>query len=404
MNWEAMKHSAETIQSTGPNGQAIHLGTQKRVVATAWLRRHMYTLGGIVATGLAGYEPSTAWISVPLLSAAFIVKQGASAPNGVAHSQDLTEESHGFAELSLQLLPIWAGHIRMSRKYVTRTMETLTSQFDAMSQRLRKSMDRASNGSEAGLVQVLGESQAQLNHVLTELQQALDVSAKQIEQLTSITALVEDLSRMAADVGAIARQTNLLSLNAAIEAARAGESGRGFAVVAKEVRHLSQASAKAANDIVGVIGKVSSAIVQTKTSQEALAKQSDLIFERSGCTIVSVIERIQGLAEEVVEGAQSMLNESQAIRAEINEVLISVQSQDRISQVLEHTEGDVQRLHRVLQSTPMVTAQLEPERWLADLKATYTTPEEQAIHIGQTPPVDVPKAQADASHSNTVFF
>jgi methyl-accepting chemotaxis protein len=47
----------------------------------------------------------------------------------------------------------------------------------------------------------------------------------------------------------IARQTNLLSLNASIEAARAGEHGRGFAVVASEVQKLAERSQIAANEI-----------------------------------------------------------------------------------------------------------------------------------------------------------
>lgn len=372
------------------------------------LSAQTHLLAGMLATSLAAWRPETTWLSVPALGLALAA--GSMWPRKV-HGQSGTDagphnstEASDLDALCHQLLPIWSGHIGVARRYITQTMESLTSQFDAMAQRLRQSMDLASHGSDAGLLQVLAESQAQLSDVLSELQQALDVSAKQIEQLSAITRHVDDLRRMAADVGLIARQTNLLSLNAAIEAARAGESGRGFAVVAKEVRHLSQASARSASDIDAVIQQVSQAILQTQASQTALAKESDLIFERSGCTITTVIERIQTLADEVVSGSQAMLAESEAIRNEINGVLVSVQSQDRVSQMLQHTEDNVQRLHRELGQEVGTARALHPDRWLADLKLTYTTPEEQAVHTGQPLPDAPAGPAAQASESNTVFF
>ena len=63
-----------------------------------------------------------------------------------------------------------------------------------------------------------------------------------LKELSNITALANDIM-------GIAKQTNLLSLNASIEAARAGESGRGFAVVAAEIGNLSNSSSETANKI-----------------------------------------------------------------------------------------------------------------------------------------------------------
>ncbi len=69
-----------------------------------------------------------------------------------------------------------------------------------------------------------------------------------------------DITQIVLIVSAIAKQINLLALNASIEAARAGEAGKGFSVVAEEVRKLSEETNNAVNQIneslTGFIGSI----------------------------------------------------------------------------------------------------------------------------------------------------
>jgi len=78
--------------------------------------------------------------------------------------------------------------------------------------------------------------------------------------MENVNTETKEMSSMIAVIAKIARQTNMLALNASIEAARAGQHGKGFAVVAQEVRELAKSSNEAAERIAELVSEASQQI------------------------------------------------------------------------------------------------------------------------------------------------
>jgi methyl-accepting chemotaxis protein len=172
-------------------------------------------------------------------------------------------------------------------------------------------------------------------------------------------------------VGQIAAQTNLLAINAAIEAARVGVQGRGFAVVADEVRKLSQRSAETGKHMTERVNHIANVTKVALNTADRSAVQDKRILEISGDVVRDVLSHVQTLGDT----AEQMRHHGNIIRSDIENLMVALQFQDRISQILQVVKDDMDKLSQLADNLHQSTVPT-PDTWLAGLKDTYTMEEE----------------------------
>lgn len=155
-----------------------------------------------------------------------------------------------------------------------------------------------------------------------------------VETMEAINEESDAMLRILGEIEAIAKQTNLLALNAAIEAARAGEAGRGFAVVADEVRALSQRTDQFSQQIRSRMDAVHAALTEANDSIHAVATMDMNHALQSKQRVQETMQRIEQVNEAMADAAQKINQHADAVGSQVNRAVTALQFQDMTSQLL----------------------------------------------------------------------
>jgi len=308
-------------------------------------------------------------------------------------SQPDNETVSQYIDLAFQIMNVWAGQTKLAKDQGDNSINELSLNFSQINNQLSEAIQTSQETSgdmhgEKGLTQIISRSDKELNQIIDSLNDAMSGRDELLIEINKLTIIAEELSKMGSEVAGIASQTNLLALNAAIEAARAGEAGRGFAVVADEVRTLSTRSGETGSRITSTIEQVNATLQNTLEKTQEFTERDALLINAAEETIKQVILEYGESGKIIINSAIQLEEKSQSVKNSIDDVIVSLQFQDRVGQILGHIHEDMDKLAPYYQKCfdeLFATHSIEPidkEQWLANIKQTYTTLEQVAIHDG----------------------
>ncbi len=221
-----------------------------------------------------------------------------------------------FTRLRNNALQVASGSTELSS--ASGQMASASSEISHSSEEQRHALEKVASAMlqfAASIEQVsqhVRQSRGQVERAELAVIEGTNVGSASSQAMNSIRETNELMVQAVTVIQDIARQTNLLSLNAAIEAAKAGSLGKGFSVVAEEVRKLAERSGQAAREIADLITRTNGAVQDGVNRVQDSVRVLDSIREST--------QVIAGMTKEIETAITEQATTSQEVSRQLEKV------------------------------------------------------------------------------------
>jgi methyl-accepting chemotaxis protein len=247
-----------------------------------------------------------------------------------ASSEEVRSASEQVTE-SIQEISDGAERQNQSLQSVSGEMEqlsTTTEEIAASSNEVADLAERTANTGQQGR----DAAEAAIDG-MAELESESESAVAAIEALEDEMSEIDELIEF---IGDIAKETNMLALNANIEASRGsadggGEGDEGFAVVAQEVKDLAEETKDAAEDIEERLERIQA---QTEHTAREVQQTADRVSDHTESVqdAAAALDEIAKYAQETNTGVQEISAATEQQAASTEEVVAMVDDAAMISE------------------------------------------------------------------------